>query len=201
MVYKDGKLPKGPLLGAADLKLLADRKVKYVLVPQLVVRDTGSTVLMEAYNLEKAQLAANTGVGPIPTHKFPAAELCAPELLPPLNVKVLSFAAANFGRQVDRGECWDLPANPIRANGGKVTGYTFGKEIPWEEGRPGYVITFGTSGATGGHVTVLFRWTKNRAAATVLHQNSGGVRKVMYGNLGSIESGKAGQKFALWRPA
>jgi hypothetical protein len=28
----------------------------------------------------------------------------------------------------------------------------------------------------------------------------GGVRKVMFGNLGSVESNKAGQKFALWRP-
>jgi hypothetical protein len=198
--FKDGKLPKGILLGADDLKTLGERKVRYALVPVLVAKDSGSAVTIDAYDLEKVQIALQTGVGPIPTKKFPLNELCSAEILPPLNLKVISFAAAHFGLQVDRGECWDVPANPIRANGGRVDGYNFGKEIPWEEGRAGDVITFGTSGETGGHVVVLFRWTKNRADATILHQNVNGVRKVMFGNLGSVEKNKAGQKFALWRP-
>jgi hypothetical protein len=198
--YKDGKLPKGPLLGADDLKSLGEKKVKYALVPALVVKDSGSTVTLDAYDLEKVQVALQTGVGPIPTKKYPLADLCSAEILPPLNLKVISFAAAHFGQQVDRGECWDVPANPIRANGGRVDGYNFGKEIKWEDGRAGDVITFGTSGETGGHVVVLFRWTKNKAEATILHQNVNNVRKVMFGNLGSVETNKAGQKFALWRP-
>lgn len=198
--YKDGKLPKGILLGADDIKSLTDRKVRYAVVPVLVAKDSGGAVILQAFDLGKGSIALETGVGPIPTKKFPLAELCAGEILPPLNLKVVSFAAAKFGEQVDRGECWDLPANPIRAAGGRVDGYTFGKEIKWEEGRAGDVITFGTSGATGGHVVVLFRWTKNKADATILHQNVGGVRKVMFGNLGGVESNKAGQKFALWRP-
>ena len=172
----------------------------FALAPALVVKDSGSTVTLDAYDLEKVQVALQTGVGPIPTKKFPLADLCSPEILPPLNLKVISFAAAHFGQQVDRGECWDVPANPIRANGGRVNGYNFGREIKWEEGRAGDVITFGTSGETGGHVVVLFRWTKNKADATILHQNVNGVRKVMFGNLGSVETNKAGQKFALWRP-
>jgi len=198
--YKDGKLPKGPLLGADELKSLGEKKVRYALVPALVVKDSGSTVTFDAYDLEKVQVALQTGVGPIPTKKFPLADLCSAEILPPLNLKVISFAAAHFGQQVDRGECWDVPANPIRAAGGRVDGYNFGKEIKWEDGRAGDVITFGTSGETGGHVVVLFRWTKTKADATILHQNVNGVRKVMYGNLGSVEANKAGQKFALWRP-
>jgi len=198
--YKEGKLPKGPLLGVDDLKSLGEKKVKYALVPALVVKDAGSTVTFDAYDLEKVQVALQTGVGPIPTKKYPLADLCGAEILPPLNLKVISFAATHFGQQVDRGECWDVPANPIRASGGRVDGYTFGKEIKWEDGRAGDVITFGTSGETGGHVVVLFRWTKNKADATILHQNVNGVRKVMYGNLGSVEANKAGQKFALWRP-
>jgi hypothetical protein len=198
--YKDGKLPKGPLLGADDLKTLADRKVKYAIVPTLVVRDSGSAVMIHGWDLVKGQPALETGVGPVPTKKFPVPDLCSTEVLPELNLKVISYAAANFGQQVDRGECWDLPAHPLRAAGGKVDGYKFGKEIPWEEGRAGDVITFGTSGDTGGHVVVLFRWTKTKADATILHQNVNNVRKVMFGNLGSVESNKAGQKFALWRP-
>lgn len=198
--YKDGKLAKGIQLGADDLKSLAEKKVRYAVVPVLVAKDSGTAVMIDAYDLEKSQPAAATGIGPIPTKKLPLTELCAAEILPPLNLKVISFASAHFGEQVDRGECWDVPANPIRANGGRVDGYVFGKEIKWEEGRAGDVITFGTSGETGGHVVVLFRWTKNRADATILHQNVNNVRKVMYGNLGSVESNKAGQKFALWRP-
>jgi len=198
--YKDGKLPKGLLLGADDQKSLGERKVRYAVVPTLVAKDSGAAVTIDAYDLEKGQIALQTGVGPIPTKKFPLQELCATEVLPPLNLKVITFAAAHFGQQVDRGECWDVPANPLRASGGKVDGYNFGKEISWEDGRAGDVITFGTSGETGGHVVVLFRWTKNRADATILHQNVNGVRKVMFGNLGSVERNKAGQKFALWRP-
>jgi hypothetical protein len=198
--YKAGKLSPGLPLGADDLKLLAERKVKYALHPCLVAKESSSAVMMDVYNLETGQIVMNAGVGPIPTKKFPLNALCASELLPARNVKVLSFAAANFGRQVDRGECWDLPANPLRAIGARVDGYVFGKEVPWEQGRPGDVITFGTSGETGGHVVVLFRWTKNKSEATLLHQNWGGQRKVMLANLGGVERSKSGQKFALWRP-
>jgi hypothetical protein len=197
---KEGKLPRGPLLGAEDIKTLLGRKIRYALVPQLVERDSGATVPMTLYNLETLQPAGAAALGSIPTKKFPLSDLCGSEILPSMNVKVLSFAAAWFGRQVDRGECWDLPAVPIRANKGRVDGYVFGKETPWEQGRAGDVITFGTDGATGGHVVVLYKWTPKRADATILHQNVGNVRRVMLGNLGGVESRKAGQKFALWRP-
>ena len=197
---KDGKLPRTLPLAASDVKTLLDRKVRHALVPQLVARDSGTAVTIDLYSLETLQLAGGAVIGPIPTKKFPLNVLCSAEVLPSLNVKVLSFAAANFGRQVDRGECWDLPANPIRAANGKVDGYVFGKEVPWEQGKAGDVITFGTSGATGGHVVVLYKWTAKKSEATILHQNVGGVRKVMLGNLGSVESAKAGQKFAVWRP-
>ncbi len=196
---KDGKLPRTLLLQATDVKTLLDRKVRYAVVPQLAAKDSGSAVTLDLYSLENLQLAGGAAIGPIPTKKYPLAALCSAEVLPPLNVKVLSFAAANFGRQVDRGECWDLPAVPIRDAKGKVDGYVFGKEVPWEQGKAGDVITFGTSGATG-HVVVLYKWTAKRAEATILHQNVNNVRKVMLGNLGSVESGKSGQKFALWRP-
>jgi hypothetical protein len=198
--YKDGKLAKSIWLGADDLKVLSDRKVKYFIVPQLLARDSGSAVTMTAYDVDKAQVALESGVGPIPTKKFPLTALCANEILPPLNVHVLTFAAANFGRTVDRGECWDVPAHPLHADGAKVDGYAFGKEISWETGLPGDVITFGTSGATGGHVVVLFRWAKARAEATLLHQNWNNKRLIMIANLGMVETNKPGQKFALWRP-
>jgi hypothetical protein len=198
--YKDGKLAKGIWLGPDDLKVLADRKVKYFIVPQLLARDSGHAVTMTAYNVDKAQMALETGVAPIPTKKFPLSALCANEILPPLNVHVLTFAAANIGRTVDRGECWDVPAHPLRADGAKVDGYTFGKEISWEAGLPGDVITFGTSGDTGGHVVVLFRWAKVRADATLLHQNWNNKRLIMIAGLSIVEAGKTGQKFTLWRP-
>jgi len=197
---KDGKLPRTLPLAASDVKTLLDRKVRYALVPQLAAKDSGSAVTIDLYSLENLQLVGGAVIGPIPTKKFPLAALCSAEVLPALNVKVLSFAAANFGRQVDRGECWDLPAIPLRDSKAKVDGYVFGKDIPWEQGKAGDVITFGTDGATGGHVVVLYKWTAKRAEATILHQNVNNIRKVMFGNLGRVESGKSGQKFALWRP-
>jgi hypothetical protein len=197
---KDGKLARTLPLAGSDVKTLMDRKVRYALVPQLAAKDSGSAVTIDLYSLENLQIVGGAVIGPIPTKRFPLAALCSAEILPPLNVKVLSFAAANFGRQVDRGECWDLPAVPLRDAKGKVDGYVFGREVPWEQGKAGDVITFGTDGATGGHVVVLYKWTAKKADATILHQNVNNVRKVMFGNLGRVESGKAGQKFALWRP-
>ena len=129
------------------------------------------------------------------------------DVLPPVNVKILTLAISNFGRQVGDGECAELPATAMRASGrslpSPVWRISFGKEIPWEEGRPGDVITFGDEREGHGHIAVLFRWSKTRANAAILHQNDGGVKKVVLGSLGATESLLAplGQPFTfLLRP-
>jgi hypothetical protein len=197
--YKEGKLPKGSLLSGADYDYLNAQGAKNLILPLLAGKGPNFTVTFDVVQLATRQKVATSAL-PVVTKKFTLKELCEIDVVPARNVKVLTFAAAHLGKQVDRGECWDLAANPVRGNGGKVEGYVFGKEVKWEDARPGDVITFGTSGETGGHVVVLYKWTKDRAAATILHQNVNNVRRVMLGSLGQVESNKAGQKLAIWRP-
>lgn len=194
--YKKGKLEGGLPLSDVELKSLSERKVRFALMPRLVPKDGNCAVMFDVFDLQKGAVALSSDFGPVPTKSWPMGLICEAPPLPAMNTKILGFAAANFDKQVDRGECWDLPANPIKASGGRVEGYTFGREVKWEEAKPGDVVTFGTSGATGGHVMVLFRWNANRKAATILHQNVGGVRRVMFGTLGD----EGGQRFAVWRP-
>ena len=197
--YKDGKLPKGSLLSPADYDYLSAQGAKHLILPLLAGKGPSFTVTFDVVLLSTRQKVATSAL-PVAPKKFTLKEVCDLDVVPHRNMKVLTFAAAHFGKQVDRGECWDLAANPVRKDGGKVDGYVFGKEVKWEDAKPGDVITFGTGGETGGHVVVLYKWTKERAAATILHQNVNNVRRVMLGSLGQVESNKVGQKLAIWRP-
>jgi hypothetical protein len=200
VAYKNGKLPKGLYLGVDDGRWLAGRGVRYLLVPRLEVKDARHVLQIDAFDLAKGQALGSFRIAATLAKEQTIAELLDWSELPERNVRILAFAAAHLGQQVDRGECWDLPAHVINGDGGHVDSYSFGKEVPWEEGRPGDVITIGTSGATGGHVMVLLRWAKDRSQAVILHQNANGVRAVALGVLGPVEAGKPGQKLALWRP-
>jgi hypothetical protein len=198
--YKGGKLPPGVLLSAEDLKVLEKRKVKFLLQPQVSVAEAEVTLTLTLFDLAKGGVLLSNKVASLPVKRLPLEELCAIDALPEMNVKILQLAAAYFGRQVDSGECYDLPAKAIRDNGGRHNHYEFGTGVAWEEGKPGDVITFGTSGATGGHVMVLYKWNKVRSKAMTLHQNWNGNRFVGFGLLGHTEQVKKDQKFALWRP-
>ena len=198
--YKAGKLPPGILLSAEDLKVLEKRKVKFLLQPQVSVSEAEVTLTLTLFDLAKGGVLMSNKVASLPVKKLPLDELCAIDALPEMNVKILQLAAAYFGRQVDSGECYDLPAKAISDNGGRLGGYEFGTNVEWDDGKPGDVITFGTSGATGGHVMVLYKWNKVRSKAMTLHQNWNGNRFVGFGLLGHTEMTKQGQKFALWRP-
>ena len=198
--YEAGRLPKGPLASVADLSALAAKGVTWLLVLRLVPDDLGASLHVELYDLRTRKKALKADVGPIPTRRFTMAEICGPDIVPPRNLRILQFAAEHFGRGVDRGECWDLPAVPIKADGGSVNGYAFGTEVPWQDGRAGDVITFGTNAETGGHVVLLLHWDADRSKATILHQNWGGNRTVMLAPLRDVERYKPGQALRLWRP-
>jgi hypothetical protein len=200
VTYKNGKLPAGILLGPEDGKYVIGRGARFLIVPQLIERKDVFSIALDLYDLSKGAKSLTTGVGGLSTKKVGIDDAAPIDALPARNVAVLLFAVAHFGEQVDRGECWDLAAHPVRENGGDVQGYVFGTEVPWERALPGDVVTFGTSGESGGHVTVLFRLGKTRADATILHQNYNGIRKVGLGSLGAVEGGKAGQRLAVWRP-
>jgi hypothetical protein len=199
--YEYGKLPpKGPLIPDAEVPALTSQGVGWLLVGRLLPDDAGGTARLELYDLRTHKQAMRADLGSLPTKRFPMAEVCGPERIPPRNLRILEFAVENLGRAAGSGECWDLPAIPIQADGGSVQGYNFGKLIPWEEGRPGDVLTFGESGATGGHVVVVLRWEKERSRASILHQNWGGSRVVMLAANSDVEPFKPGQAPRLWRP-
>ena len=53
-----------------------------------------------------------------------------PDILPPLNQRVVAFVREHVGRRVGRGECWDLAAQALDAAGAKWDGdYAFGRKL------------------------------------------------------------------------
>jgi hypothetical protein len=67
------------------------------------------------------------------------------DTLPELNQKMVEFVAKNIGKKVDRGECWDLAAIPLKENNAKWDGFmNFGRKIDYKkEGiLPGDIIQF-----------------------------------------------------------
>ena len=198
VTYERGKL-RGSLLSDDDVAFLLGRGFSFVALPLLEQRRSSYSVSLDVIDLRTGR-KVSVSLPAVSAKAAPLQEVCALEALPSRNVKVLTFAAGNLGRQVDRGECWDLPAVPVQKDGGRVRGYDFGQEVAWEHARPGDVITFGASGAAGGHVVVLFKWAESRAAAWVLHQNWGKQRTVRVDSLGSVEANKPGQELRVWRP-
>jgi hypothetical protein len=200
VAYADGRLPKGPLASVAEFSSLVERGVAWLLVPRLSSDEDGESIHVDVYDAKSRARTSKIDIGPLATKQFSMAELCSPDPLPPRNVRILGYAAEHLGRAAGRGECADLAFEPIRADGGSTVGYAFGTEIPWKDGRPGDVVTFGTSGETGGHVVVLFRWDADRSRSTILHQNWAGKRMVVLARLADVEGSKKGQALRLWRP-
>ncbi len=200
VAYKDGKLPMGLYLGEEDGNYLIAKHVRYLVVPRMELKPGHHAVLTDVYDLQRGGKVLSFGIALPQSPDYADQDIMQWQVLPDRNRKILGFAIAHLSLQVDRGECWDLPAHVINGDGGHVTSYTFGTEVPWAESMPGDVITFGTDGASGGHVMVLLRWNKDRSQALILHQNANGVRAVAMATLGPVELGKAGQKLAIWRP-
>lgn len=91
--------------------------------------------------------------------------------LPMRNTAVLAYAIRNIGKQVDRGECWDLPAVPLKATGFSPPGYNFGRKVSWEEALPGDVLSIDNEKYH--HVMVLLKSAEKKTNARILHQGGG----------------------------
>ena len=110
------------------------------------------------------------------------------ELLPKYNRLILEFVFSNIGNKIDRGECWDVPANPLKKAGLKIRNYNFGTPVEWSEAIPGDVVTSDT------HVMVVIKPTKSGKGTTILHQNVSDKKYILHGKLEDVS------KLTVWRP-
>ncbi len=111
------------------------------------------------------------------------------------NVKVLTFAAANIGKKVDKGECWDLPARILNDSGFAVHSYDFGTKVPWEEALPGDVLTIDNGKFR--HVMVLHKPEEVMKNSKILHQN---VNKKRYVIKDKVFAKYPPEDVVVWRP-
>jgi len=121
--------------------------------------------------------------------------------LPRLNERVLDFAESHRGKQVGRGECWDLADQALRATGAEAPrGYAFGTRIDIDDVMPGDIIQFTSARfeeagrwllmGVPNHTAIVRAVNGNRIF--LLHQNVNGERVVQLSdiNLKCMVSGK-----------
>lgn len=141
-----------------------------------------------------------------------------------LNQKVISFARAQLGKQVGRGECSNLAIEALKAARAKTTDdfgvsglgkdYIWGKLIEkYEDGQPGDILQFRDAklqikvGAKGSqqlriavipHHTALIAANLGTGKFKVLEQNVNGVKKVQETEMDLAS--KTEGKFWVYRP-
>lgn len=135
------------------------------------------------------------------------------EDIPELNKYVVSFAHSQMGKQVDRGECWDLAAMALNKNNAEWDGeYVFGEEVDEQKEciYPGDIVQFEgveieyTEGNTThfesmGHHTAIIYLVKGKGKVRLIHQNTGfSGRKVGISNL-DFSTIVAGE-YTIYRP-
>ncbi len=118
-------------------------------------------------------------------HQGPADIPC--DSVPALNREIVALVKAQIGKQVDRGECWDLAAMALNATGARWDGmYRFGRKVnPQKECvHPGDMIQFegvkvrytqgrATYTETMQHHTAVIFEIKGKGVFVLAHQNTG----------------------------
>jgi hypothetical protein len=187
----NGKLATGILFAREDADFLkSERKADLILTARADISKTTCTLRVELRDLATVAVLSDTALPAISFDKVPLVNSCELDLLPRMNRVVLGFAAGNIGRKIDRGECWDLPAVPMREQSIRIRDYTFGKKVKWDDALPGDVLT------TSHHVMVLVKPAPDRKTAVILHQNTNGQRFVVLDRL----PGTLAPEVTVWRP-
>lgn len=66
--------------------------------------------------------------------------------------KVLAFCRNNFGKKIDRGECWDVARRALEYAGARgVRRFNYGQEISIEQLKPGDIVQFYNCVFSGPH--------------------------------------------------
>lgn len=106
---------------------------------------------------------------------------------PELNKKIIKYVNSVMGKQVDRGECWDLANQALTRNNAEWNGeYVYGKEINPEKDEvfPGDIIQFekvkvrytvgnAITTETMGHHTAIVYKVYSKGKFQLAHQNTG----------------------------
>jgi hypothetical protein len=176
VAYQKGKLGAEILFAPADAAHWQEKKkAAFVLQSTLSAGKSGVKLHWQAIDLVKLRPLKAIDLPPIPVEAL--ADQPDLRLLPETNLKLLLFAGGNIGVGIDRGECWDLPAHVLKANGFPVPGYDFGREVPVAEALPGDVLSIDANGFH--HVMLLVKPAPNLAGALIYHQNVNGQRVVV----------------------
>jgi hypothetical protein len=193
VTYKKGKLAGELLFGQADATYWnKEKQAAFVLQSVMTTGKTGARLRWRLYDLTSMKLVQSIDLPPISDEELSAKTDLA--LLPEMNIKLLLFAGDNIGKPIDRGECWDLPAHCLKANGFQVPGYNFGKEVPIAEALPGDVLSNDTNG--NHHVMLLVKPTDDLSGALIYHQNTNSRRFVVCDKFpSSMRNG-----ILVWRP-
>lgn len=106
---------------------------------------------------------------------------------PELNQKIIKYVNSVMGKQVDRGECWDLANQALNQNNAKWNGeYIYGKPIDPEKDEvyPGDIIQFEkvkvkyvngnviTTETMGHHTAIVYK-VYGKGKYQLAHQNTG----------------------------
>ena len=192
--YSNHRLRRGTQFTLDDVAFLRDeKKADFLLQSRFHQSRDQFTLIWEMYDLSTRRL-----VGTIRFPSFRDEEVFTAAatwtFLPEANAGLLEFARENLGKQVGRGECWDLPATWLRANGYVVNGYDFGTEVTLAEALPGDVLTNDENG--NHHVMLLWKPAANLAEARIYHQNTNGRRFVVEDDIPK----KMLEGLKVWRP-
>lgn len=95
--------------------------------------------------------------------------------LPPLNVRLLTFAKKNAGRRVRNGDCWQYVAAAMEWAGARRRDvYVFGEEIPVQSVLPGDIVQFNNFKSPGFgseiHTAIVWKIT-GKTSVLVSHSN------------------------------
>lgn len=119
----------------------------------------------------------------------------------PVADKVVAYAKQNFGKKIDRGECWDLANAALnRAGAAWESPFGFGTKVDYKKEalRPGDILQFTnvkfetefSSAFFPQHTAIVYK--ANKDLVTVFHQNFNNKRTVdsLTLNLADIKDGK-----------
>lgn len=134
-----------------------------------------------------------------------------------VGTRVVAYAHSHLGRQVGRGECWDLAYYALRSAGAHLPGtggygtYQFGRRVPLSALRPGNVlqfegVTFRHTQPSGAwysssfphHTAIVYRVYRD-GRITLIQQNTNGVRRVSLGTI-RLRDRQPGGTITAYRP-